>query len=99
MYWFNLWVLPCLAINAISKVPTDRDLRLQTSNVKIPDNEDVNNWIKVTDYEMKKDLFYKIPVGENASSFRNLVVKDLRSKNPFRRIEIKGLNVSMCSNW
>ena len=85
-------------VDAISKVPTDRDLRLQTSNVKIPDNEDVNNWIKVTDYDMKKDLFYKIPIGENASSFRNLVVKDLRSKNPFRRIEIKKARVYVQKN-
>ena len=80
-------------VDAISTVPTDRDLRLQTSNFEISDNEDMDNWIKVSDYELKRDLFFKIPLGENSSSFRNQVVKELRSKNPFRRIEIKKARV------
>jgi len=75
-------------VDKISTSPTDRDLILQLSSIKIPQGENEEDWIEVLDYEGKKVLYFKIPQGENNTSYYNIVKQDLRSNNPYRRIEI-----------
>ena len=50
--------------------------------------EKKEDWIEISDYESRKVLYFKIPQEETYSSYYNLVKQDLRSNNPYRRIEI-----------
>ena len=36
----------------------------------------------------KKNIYFKIPIGENGTSYYNTVKQAIRSNNPYRRIEI-----------
>ena len=75
-------------VDKISTSPTDRDLILQSAVFEIPQGESKEDWIEVSDYQTRKMLYFKIPQGENYTSYYNLVKQDLRSNNPYRRIEI-----------
>ena len=75
-------------VDKISTSPTDRDLILQSGVLKIPQGENEEEWIEISDYQTRKMLYFKIPQGENYTSYYNLVKQDLRSNNPYRRIEI-----------
>tara|TARA_Y100001970_G_scaffold17659_1_gene19835 strand:+ start:595 stop:1506 length:912 start_codon:yes stop_codon:yes gene_type:complete len=85
-------------VDKISTVPTDRDLMLKSSSIKIPEGEDKENWIEISDYDSRKMLYFKIPQGETRSSYYNLVKQDLRSNNPYRRVEITKARVYVESN-
>ena len=80
-------------VDKISTTPTDRGLILQASLSQIPEGENKEDWIEILDYEFKKKLFFKIPMGENKTSYYNYVKQEMRSKNPYRRVEIKKARV------
>ena len=53
-------VLEGMEVDRISNSPTDRDLALQLAYSTIPINEsDEKQWIKIFDYDTKKDIFFK----------------------------------------
>ena len=75
-------------VDKISTAPTDRSLIMNASSTKIPEGEKEEDWIEISDYESRRVLYFKIPLGETYSSYYNLVRQDLSSNNPYRRIEI-----------
>jgi len=75
-------------VDKISTAPTDRILKMNSSLIEIPEGEKKEDWIEISDYESRKVLYFKIPQEETYSSYYNLVKQDLRSNNPYRRIEI-----------
>ena len=83
-------------VDRISKAPTDRDLALQYSYASIPQDEELkDNWIKVFDNDTRKEIFFKIPLGENKTSYSDKMRKEIRSRNPYRRIEINQARVKV----
>ena len=85
-------------VDKISMVPTDRDLILQSSFLKVPEGENEEDWIEIVDYNSKKVLYFKIPLGETYSSYYNFVKQDVRSNNPYRRVEITKARVYVQPN-
>jgi len=75
-------------VDDISKVTTDRDMILYTAINKIPEGELERNWIEIIDPVTKKKVFSKIPKGENKTSYTDRFRKEVRSYNPYRRVEI-----------
>ena len=83
-------------VDRISMSPTDRDLALQQSHLSIPPSEsDNHSWIKILDNETKKEIYFKIPLGDNATSYSDKIKKEIRSRNPYRRIEINQARVQV----
>ena len=83
-------------VDRISMSPTDRDLALQQSYSSIPSSElDNHDWIKILDNETKKEIYFKIPLGDNATSYSDKIKKEIRSRNPYRRIEINQARVQV----
>ena len=83
-------------VDKISSSPTDRDLALQSSSLSIPsDEKKADNWITVLDHETRKEIYFKIPLGENKTSYSNKIKKEIRSRNPYRRIEINKARVKV----
>ena len=85
-------------VDKISQAVTDRDLIFKSSSIKIPDGENPDDWIEISDYDSRKVLYFKIPQGETRTSYYNLVKQDLRSNNPYRRIEITRARVYVETN-
>ena len=54
----------------------------------IPVGEILENWIEVVDPKTKRKLYSKIPLGDNQTGYSDRMRKDLRSDNPYRRVEI-----------
>jgi len=83
-------------VDKISTAPTDRSLALQQSRIKIPlDEKDNKSWIKILDHETRKEIYFKIPLGENKTSYSDKMKKEIRSRNPYRRIEIEKARVKV----
>ena len=75
-------------VDKIVKSPTDRDMILLSTVDVIPEDEILENWIEVVDYKTKRKLYSKIPLGDNKNGYSDRVRKELRSDNPYRRVEI-----------
>ena len=75
-------------VDKIVKSATDRDMMLLSTVKAIPEGEISENWIEVVDPKTKRKLYSKIPLGDNQTGYSDRVRKDLRSDNPYRRVEI-----------
>ena len=83
-------------VDKISTSPTDRDLALQTSRLSLSEDEkNSDDWIKILDYETRKEIYFKIPLGHNQTSYADKMKKEIRSKNPYRRVEITKARVKV----
>ena len=81
-------------VDRISKAPTDRDLALGYSYSSIPKGEELHHdWIQIFDNDTRKEIYFKIPLGDNKTSYSDKMRKEIRSRNPYRRIEINQVRV------
>ena len=75
-------------VDKIVESTTDRDMILLSTVKAIPQGEILENWIEIIDPKTKRKLYSKIPLGDNKTGYSDRVRKDLRSDNPYRRVEI-----------
>ena len=80
-------------IGKLNNTETHRTVILRSSKQKIPDGENFDNWIQVTDYRSRKVLYSKIPEDYSAESYTSYLKNELNNDKPIRSPKIIKIRV------
>ena len=80
-------------IDHIVNTPTDKKYTIDTGQDSIPDNEDADNWIRLTHPRTRKPMYHKIPDNREKTEYYREMLNKLRSDNPVVPVIIKTIRV------
>ena len=80
-------------IDHIVNTPTEKKYIIDTGQDSIPDNEDADNWIRLTHPRTRKPMYHKIPDNREKTEYYREMVNKLRSDNPVVPVIIKTIRV------
>ena len=80
-------------IDRIVKSPTGYSIAKISAKDSIPKDEDLNNWVTLTDPKTQKKIYSKIPEGINKNAYKSQQQNYLFSDRPMNDIVIKSVRV------
>lgn len=80
-------------IDRIVKSPTGYSIAKLSAKDSIPKDEDLNNWVTLTDPKTKNQIYSKIPEGLNKSTYKSQQQNYLYSDRPMNNVIIKSIRV------
>ena len=80
-------------LNHIANALTESKYVYKLSVPTLPENADINKWIKLTNPKNRQPLYIEIPDGEKKASYKREMLSKLRSDNPIVPIKIKSIRV------
>ena len=80
-------------IDRIVKSPTGYSIAKISAKDSIPKDEDLNNWVTLTDPKTQKQIYSKIPEGINKNAYKSQQQNYLFSDRPMNDVVIKSVRV------